>query len=696
MKEVNVENIRNVGLMGQSGTGKTSLAESLLFVAGAITRMGVVDEGNTTTDYTEEETERKHSVSLSLGHLDWKNHKINLLDCPGSPDFVGEVKGAMRVVDLALCLLNAPGGMEVGTEQFLQHLDETDLPRAFFVNKMEKENASFQKSVDALTERYGVKAVPIQLPIGEGAEFTGIVDLLRMKGFSWDASGKLSDADVPGPLMEQAKAARERLVEAAAEADDKLLEKFFESGELTDEEFQKGFRKGVSTGHFYPILCGAATAAAGSRLLLDFIEHHGPAPIDRPDVTGTKPDTDTELTRPTSSGAPLSALAFKTVSEPHVGELTLVRVFSGRLRHGDEAYNSTRGQSERIGQLYVLNGKHRTEVPDLVAGDLGAAVKLRNTHTGDTLCDAKDQIVFPPIAFPQPILDMAIKAKSKGDEERIGQGLTRIHEEDPSISSQVLADIRQTIIQGQGELQFDIVVSKLKKRYNVEVTLEKPRIPYRETITGKTEIEHKYKKQSGGRGQFGHVFVRLEPMPRGGGFEFADEITGGVIPSKFIPSVEKGIIEAMQEGGLSGHPVVDVKAALYYGSYHTVDSSDMAFKVAGSMAFKEGFLKCDPVMLEPIFEVAIMVPDDFTGDVMGDLSSRRGKILGMDPLGNKWQRIRAQVPLAELYKYSTTLRSLTQGRGTYSREFSHYDPVPREIAPKVIEEAIAAKKAAEE
>ncbi|GAB4317438.1 MAG: elongation factor G [Candidatus Zixiibacteriota bacterium] len=695
MKEVNVENIRNIGLVGHSGTGKTSLAESLLFVGGAINRMGAVDEGHTTTDYTEEETERKHSISLSLGHLDWKDHKINLIDMPGVPDFVGEVECGLRVADLLVCLLNATGGVEVGAEQVLQRLDEDDTPRVFFINKLEKENASFTKTVDQLTDRYGVKAVPLQLPIGEGIEFTGLVDLISMKGFTWDDSGKVSPTEIPADLKAKAEEARAKLMENAAEADDTLLEKFFESGELSDEELKKGVRAGVISGKFFPILGGAATAAAGSRLLLDFIEDYGPSPLDRPPVEGNKPGSDEKLTRKTSTGEPMSALVFKTVSEPHVGELSLIRVFSGRLRHGDDALNSSRGQHERLGQLYVLNGKNRKEVSDLVAGDIGAAVKLKNTHTGDTLCDAKDPIVFPPIRFPNPILDMAIKAASKGDEEKVGQALSRFHEEDPSFSHKVMADIRQTIIEGQGELQFDVIVSKLKKRYGVDVTLEKPRIPYRETITGKTEIEYKYKKQSGGRGQYGHVHLRLEPLQRGGGFEFADEITGGVIPSKFIPSVEKGIVEAMNEGALSGHPVVDVKAALFYGSYHTVDSSDMAFKVAGSMAFKEGFMKCNPVLLEPIYQVNILVPDEFTGDVMGDLSSRRGKILGMDPMG-KWQQIRAHVPLAELYKYSTTLRSLTQGRGTYTREFSHYDPVPREIAPKVVEEAIAAKKAAEE
>jgi elongation factor G len=560
---------------------------------------------------------------------------------------------------------------------------------------MDKEHASFQKTFNAIAQLYGVKVVAAQWPIGEAAEFKGIVDLIKMKGYTFDASGKPSETPIPDDVKSAAEAARERLVEASAEADDALLEKFFDKGELSEDELRQGLRKGINAGKIYPVLCGVATSAAGARLLLDFVDQFGPSPADRPPVTAKDADSDEEVTREYSPDQPFTGLVFKTVAEPHVGELSLVKVISGKIASGDEVKNTTRNESERMGQIFVLNGKHRNEVSELIAGDIGAAVKLKATHTGDTLSATKPATVLPPIAFPEPILDMAVKPASKGDEEKMGTGLTRLHEEDPTFFHKVLPDIRQTILYGQGELHFDVVTSKLKKRYGVEVSLEKPRIPYRETITGKTEVEHKFKKQTGGRGQFGHVFLRIEPLPRGGGFEFVDEITGGVIPAKFIPSVEKGIVESMSEGALSGHPVVDVKTALYYGSYHTVDSSDMAFKVAGSMGFKEGFLKCHPVMLEPIYELEISVPDDFTGDVMGDMSSRRGKILGMDPMG-KWQRIRAQAPLAELYKYSTTLRSLTQGRGTYKRKFSHYEQVPRDIADKVVEEAIAAKKAAEE
>jgi elongation factor G len=695
VKEFTTENIRNLGLVAHGGTGKTSLAEAMLYSTGAISRMGRVEEGNTTTDYSDEEIARRMSVSSTLAHLELKGKKINIIDTPGYADFYGEVAGALRVVDTVVTLLNAPAGMEVGAEHVLQALDSTEMPRLFFVNKMDKEHASFNKAVNALSERYGVRAVAVQWPIGEAAEFKGIVDLIRMKGYKFDVKGEPSEMPIPDGLKAICEEKRAKIIEAAAEASDELMEKFFNSGELSEEDVHDGLASVIAQGKTFPILCGAATTAAGAKLLLEFVDRYCPSPAQRPDTKGTDPDHgDAPVTRKTSPTEPMSCLVYKTVSEAHLGDLSLVRVYSGQLKHGDDVVNTTRGDAERIGQIYVLVGKMRSEIGVLTAGDIGAIVKLRNTHTGDTLSDKKAKIVLPPIEFPDPILDMAIKAASKGDEEKVGSGLARLHEEDPTFSHKVLPDIHQTIVYGQGELQFDVVVSKLKKRFGVDVTLEKPRIPYRETITGKAEVEYKHKKQTGGRGQYGHVLMRLEPKKRGEGYEFVDEISGGVIPSKFIPSVEKGIVEALVEGGLSGHPVVDVRVALYYGSYHDVDSSDMAFKIAGLMGFREGFLKCHPVMLEPIYEVDIMVPDDYTGDVMGDMSSRRGKILGMEPL-TKWQRIRAQAPLAELYKYSTTLRSLTQGRGSYTRRFSHYEEVPREVAGKVIEEAKAAKKAAE-
>ncbi len=695
MKEFTTDNIRNLGLIAHGGTGKTSLAEAMLFTTGAISRMGRVEEGNTTTDYSDEEVHRRMTLAISLAHTEVKGIKFNIIDTPGYADFFGEVVSAMRVVDIVVTLLNAPAGMEVGAEHVMQVLDETYLPRVFFVNKMDKEHASFKKAVDSLAERYGVRAVPVQWPIGEAAGFKGIVDLIKMKAFKFDAKGEPSEMPVPDDVKDAAAEWRAKIVEAAAEASDELMEKFFNTGDLSEQEMHDGLASAITQGKAFPILCGCATTGAGVRLLLEFLDSYCPSPADHEPVKGTDPDhKDAEVERKSKPTEPLSALVFKTVSEAHLGDLSLVRVFSGQLKHGDDVANTTRGADERIGQIYVLNGKSRAEVQMLSAGDIGAVVKLRNTHTGDTLSDRKAKIKLPPIQFPQPLHEMAVKPATKGDDEKVGLGLVRLHEEDPSFSHKVLPDIHQTVIFGQGELQFDVVVSKLKKRFGVDVTLERPRIPYRETITTKAEVEYKHKKQTGGRGQYGHVQLRLEPRKHGEGFEFVDEITGGVIPSKFIPSVEKGVVEAMIEGGLSGHPVVDVRVAVFYGSYHDVDSSDMAFKIAGMMGFREAFLKCHPVMLEPIYEVEITVPDDYTGDVMGDMSSRRGKILGMEPL-NKWQTIKATAPLSELFKYSTTLRSLTQGRGTYSRKFSHYEEVPRDVAGKVIEEAKAAKKASE-
>jgi elongation factor G len=694
VKEVSVEEIRNIALVGHGGTGKTSLCEAMLFTMGGINRMGKVEEGNTAADYSEEEVARTMSVSLALVQSEWKGKRFSILDCPGYADFIGETIGGMRAVETIACLLNAPSGLEVGAENLLHLLDDSDQPRVFFLNKMDKEHANFAKCVTALTDRYGTKAVPVQWPVGEADEFKGIIDLLTMKASGLDTKSS-GEIPIPDDVKVAAEEARGQLMEAVAEADDALVEKYLEEGTLTDEEMQRGLRQALAAGTVFPILCGAATTAGGARQFLEFVDHYCPSPADRPAATGVVPGGDTEETREHNSDAPLSALIFKTISEPHIGELSLIKIISGKLTHGLEVLNSTRDSAERIGQVSVLTGKQRAEIGHLGAGEIGAVVKLKATHTGDTLCDKKAPIVLSPIAFPNPIIEMAVKPVSKGDDEKMGSGLVRLHEEDPTFFHKVLPDIHQTILYGQGELHFEVVTSKLKKRFGVEVTLEKPRIPYRETITGQTEVEYKYKKQTGGRGQYGHVCLRIFPRNRGDGFEFVDEIKGGVIPSKFIPSVEKGLNESMGEGSLSGHPVVDVGVALYYGSYHNVDSSDMAFKIAGMMGFREGFLKCKPIMLEPIYEVEIRVPDDFTGDVMGDMSSRRGKIMGMDPVG-KWQKIHAQAPQAELYKYSTTLRSLTQGLGTYASKFSHYEEVPRDVAGKVVEEAKAAKAAAEE
>jgi len=691
VKEYQIGQTRNMGLVSHGGAGKTSLSEAMLFSAGVTNRLGKVDDGNTVSDYTDDEIERKVSIGASLLHLDWKNHKINLVDLPGYADFIGEVHGGLRVTESALVLISALSGVEVGTEQVWGICQDYGLSRIIFVNKLEKEHASFYDSVNQAKERFGVSVTPLQIPIGEGLQFKGVVDLLKMRAFYFAGSGKTKEDKIPDELKAKADEYREKLVEAVAETDDQLLEKFFDNGKLTDDEIKNGLRKGVIELKIFPMLCGSALENQGIDLLLDYVVDLLPAPSDVKEIKGEDPASKKEKTMKIGPDGPACAFIFKTVSEPHVGELSFFKVVSGKIKSGDDLYNPATRTTERIGQIYYMNGRERKEIGIVSAGDLGAFVKLKDSHTGETLCHAKNQFVLAPISFPHPVINMAIRPKSKGDEEKIATGFAKLHEEDPTFIMEVDSDIRQTIIYGQGELHLEVVVDRLQRRFGVEAEIEKPRIPYRETITKKVEAQGKYKRQSGGRGQYGDAWLRVEPQGRGEGFQFENKIVGGVIPSKYIPSVEKGVVEAMNEGVLAGYKVVDVKVTLYYGSFHEVDSSDLAFKIAGSMGFKNASSQAKPVLLEPIYNVEVKVPEDFMGDVMGDLSARRGKILGMDPDGN-FQRIRAQVPLAELYKYSTSLRSKTQGRGIHTREFSHYDEVPRDLVDKIVQEAKTAKE----
>jgi elongation factor G len=691
VKEYQIDQTRNIGLVSHGGAGKTSLSETMLFSAGVTNRLGKADDGNTVSDYTDDEIARKISIGASLLHLEWRNHKINVLDLPGYADFIGEVYGGLRVTEGALVLISALSGVEVGTEQVWQICQRYGVSRTIFINKLEKEHASFYDSLNQAKERFGISVTPLQIPIGEGLQFKGVVDLLKRKAIYFEKGGKTREDKIPDDIKAEAGEYREKLVEAVAETDDQLLEKFFDKGQLTDDEIRNGLRKGVIELKIFPVLCGSALENQGTSLLLDYLVDLMPAPSDFTEVKGQDPASQKEKIIKVSPDGPPCAFIFKTVSEPHVGELTFFKVISGRIKSGDDLYNPVTRTTERIGQIHYMNGRERNEIGIVSAGDLGAFVKLRNTHTGETLCDAKNQVVLAPIDFPHPVINMAIRPKSKGDEEKIATGFSKLHEEDPTFIMEVDSDIRQTIIYGQGELHLEVVVDRLKRRFGVEAQIEKPRIPYRETITKKAEAQGKYKRQSGGRGQYGDAWLRLEPQGRGEGFQFENKIVGGVVPSKYIPSVEKGVVEAMNEGVLAGYKVVDIKVTIYYGSFHEVDSSDMAFKIAGSMGFKNATSQAGPVLLEPIYNVEVKVPEEFMGDVMGDLSSRRGKILGMDPDGN-FQKIRAQVPLAELYKYSTSLRSMTQGRGLHSREFSHYEEIPRELADKIIQEAKKAKE----
>ena len=697
MKDYTSEHLRNVALIGHGGAGKTSLAEAMLFSAGSTTRLGRVEEGNTLSDYHPDEIERQISINASLLFTDWKNNKINLIDTPGYMDFTGEVKAALRVADTALLVVKAVEGVEVGTEIVARYTEELANGMLVVVNKLDQENADFERAVTQCKETISHDIVPVQFPLKQGLGFDSIVDVVRMKVLKYAAggNGKYTEQDIPAEVKERAQGLRQQLLELIAETDEKLLNKYLEEGGLSDEEVAQGLRKGIRERKVYPLLCASSTENVGVSALLDFIVEFAPSPLDMGVlhglVTGNPPK---QLDVKQDPAAPPSLFIFKTVSESHVGELSYFRVCTGVVSPGLDLVNGKNGRGERLAQLFVMNGKERKEAAKLFAGDIGAVVKLKDTHTNDTLSDKTLSVVFPPIVFPEPVFHAAILAKAKGDEDKIATGLHALHQEDPTFMFRVEGELHQTIISGQGELHLGIFVKRLKQRYNVEVDLGEPKVPYRETIKGVVrDSEYKHKKQTGGHGQYGHVHLRLEPLKRGQGFEFLDEIVGGVVPGKFIPAVEKGVVESMKEGVLAGYPVVDVRVALHYGSYHDVDSSEMAFKIAGSMAFRKGFMEAKPILLEPICNIEVKVPEDAMGDVMGDISSRRGKIAGMEGVGH-YQVIRAQVPAAELHKYATILRSKTGGRGVFKATISHYEEVPREVAEKIVAASEKNKEAA--
>ena len=687
MKVFNSEQIRNIGVGGHSGSGKTSLVETMLFAMGETTRIGATEQGNTISDYNEDEIERQVSINTSILHGEWKQTKLNMIDTPGFSDFYGDVVSGMRAADFMMIVVSAADGVQVGTERVRQMADRYHLPRFYVINKLDRENVDFDSVYKELRDRFGKKLAIAQFPAESGPNFTTVIDVIKQKAYKYahDKSGKVTEEAVPGNLQAQVDKIRNELVETVAESDDALLETYFEAGELTEAQLLEGFKNAINRQMIVPVVGTSATANVGVNSLMDFVVDYMPDPTRRPAIEHDG------ATRAPSDSEPLSALVFKTVSEAHVGELSLVKVFSGILKSGDEVYNPDSSKSERIGQIFLLNGKNKKNIDQLHAGDIGALVKLKSTHTGNTLCQKGKEFELPSIEFPEPLISVAVVAKAKGDEDKIGSGLHTLHEEDPTFLVRYDGELKQTIASGQGELHLDIIFKRLKQRFHVEVDTEKPNIPFRETIRKKAEAQGKFKKQTGGRGQYGDAHLRIEPLPRGEGFEFSDEITGGVIPGKFIPAVEKGAIETCEKGVLAGFPVVDIKVAVFYGSYHNVDSSEMAFKVASSMALKKAFMDASPILLEPIYTLQVKVPEDYMGDVMGDISSRRGKISGMDADG-RFQVINAKVPLAELYKYSNTLRSMTQGQGIFHIEFSHYEEVPGDVAQKIIEEAKKAKE----
>jgi elongation factor G len=686
MKEYRTESIRNVVLLGHGGTGKTSLAEAALFCSGGSTRLGRVDDGTTVADFEPDEIKRKISISLALIPCEWSGSKINIVDAPGYSDFVGEVKSAIRAADVGLLVVDAVAGVQVGTEAAWHHADQAGLPRAIFVNRMDRENADFAAAVSQLQTRFGKKVAPVFLPIGAQDSFSGVIDLIQQKAYTGDKS---PPGDVPADMSAAVAAARDQLVEAIAETDDVLINKYLEGAVLADEEIAAALKKAVAAGQICPVFVGSATKSVGIARLLDAMVAYLPSPAEVAPVTAKASSADEQVGG--DPAGPLAALVFKSAADPFVGKLTYFRVLSGTLKADSHAWNANHHADERIGQIIVLKGKTQDHVPSLAAGDIGAVAKLTHTVTGDTLCAKDHALTLPPIVFPRPPFNIAVTPKGKADVDKLGPSLQRIAEEDPTLIVHRDERTGETIVSGMGETHVEVAAEKMKRKFGVEVDLHPPRVPYRETVTGSVESEYIHKKQTGGHGQYARVSIKVEPN-RGKGYEFVDKVVGGTVPRNYIPAVEKGVAEAMHEGALAHFPMMDVRVTLFDGKEHPVDSSEMAFKLAGSMALKQGALKANPVLLEPIVTMKIRVPDNHTGDVMSDLNGKRAKVHGMNPEDGGTTVIDAEAPLAEVQRYSTDLRSITQGRGTFEMDFHHYEEVPAHLAQKVIAEA---QKAAE-
>jgi elongation factor G len=693
MKVYDATSLRNVALVGHSGAGKTQLVSALLYAAGAVNRFGRVDEGTTVTDYDEEEIARKHTLASSLAYVEWNRNKINFIDTPGMSNFLSDARAALRVADAALVVVDAVAGVEVSTEKVWAATEELESPRLVILNRLDRERASLERSIESLRTAFGRAVVPVQLPIGEERSFRGVVDLVAMKAwtFATDGSGKATEAAIPADLADRAQSARDALIEMVAEADDALMERFFDAGTLTQEELVAGLKRGVSAGRVYPVFCVSAAANIGMQPLLEGILAYVPSPAERAMKVGDDQRVEAKDT------GPVSAFVWKTVADPFAGRITMFRVLSGALKADTTLHNVTRDTPERLGHLLVLQGKTQATVPEIKAGDLGAIAKLKETLTNDVLADKASKLSVSPIKFPEPVISYAIEPKSRGDEEKISTALHRLQEEDPSISYNRDQQTKELLLSGQGQSHIEVTVAKLKRRFGVEVTLKLPRIPYRETITAATEAHGRHKKQTGGHGQFGDCKVKFEPLPRGSDFEFVDDIFGGSIPRQFIPAVEKGIQDARLRGFLAGYPMVDFRATVFDGSFHAVDSNELSFKMAGSLAFKDGMSRARPTLLEPVMDVEVYAPSDYAGDLMGDLNSRRGRIGGMDTRGSS-TIIRAKVPMSEMLTYEQHLTSATGGRGSYHMEFSHYEEVPQHLHGKIVSAARAERgqEAAEE
>lgn len=681
-----MDRIRNIALVGHGNSGKTSLAEVMLYDSGVLTRIGRVEDGNTAMDFEPEELKRNISISTGFHQATWKKTAITLLDTPGDSNFFNDTRNCMTAVDGALFLVDAVDGVKVQTEQAWNFAHDFHLPCALVINKMEKERADFTGTFqDIVTQMESPKPVKIQLPIGSEASFKGVVDLISQKAYTYDASGKSTAGPIPAELQDQVAEEREKMVEILAEADDSLLERYLEGETLSEAELISALKAGIKNRLFAPVLCASAIGNIGIDRILDFIVEAMPSPADRPARVGKDPATGQEILRNPNPDEPFSAIVFKTVVDPYAGRLSIFRVVSGKLGSDGGFYNVNKETRERFNQLLMITGKEQKPAQGAVPGSIVAVAKLKDTATGDTICDEANKVLFD---FPEPLpklITFAITSKATGDEDKIFISLTKLIEEDPALKLERTVETKEILLSGRGQVHIEATIEKLKRKYNVEVKLGKPKVPYRETIKKKVRVQGKHKKQSGGHGQYGDCWIQMEPLPRGGGFEFVDAIVGGAIPKNYIPAVEKGIIEASQKGVLAGYPVVDFKVTLDDGSYHEVDSSEMAFKIAGSLAFKKAVTDAKPVLLEPILNVEVITPDEFMGDIMGDLNSRRGRVLGMEAHG-KYQVIKAQVPMAEFLTYAPDLTSMTGGRGTYSMEFSHYDEVPAQIAEKLIVE----------
>ena len=684
-RQFSLERTRNIGIMAHIDAGKTTTTERILFYTGRTHRIGEVHDGAATMDWMVQEQERGITITSAATTCHWKDHRINIIDTPGHVDFTVEVERSLRVLDGAVAVFCSVGGVEPQSETVWRQADKYGVPRIAFINKMDRVGADFFRGLDMIKERLGANPVALQLPIGSEDKFLGIIDLVSNKAIIYtDDLGTTSEvSDIPSELKEISAEYRDKMVEAVAESDEELMMKYLEGEVLTEDEIKIGIRKATIAVKFIPVLCGSAFKNKGVQPLLDAVVDYMPAPVDVPAIKGVNPDTGVEDKREASDEQPFSALAFKIMADPYVGKLAFFRVYSGSLKSGSYIFNSTKNKKERIGRILQMHANHREEITEVFTGDIAAAVGLRDASTGDTLCDEKEPIILEKMEFPEPVIDVAIEPKTKADQEKMGLALQRLAEEDPTFRMRTDTETGQTIISGMGELHLEIIVDRMLREFKVDANVGRPQVAYKETIKDTVKAEGKFVRQSGGRGQYGHVWVEFSPLEPGSGYEFVNKIVGGVVPREYVGPVEAGIKEAMENGIIAGYPAIDIRATLYDGSYHDVDSSEMAFKIAGSMAFKSGTAKAKPIILEPIMRVEVNVPEDYMGDVMGDMNSRRGRIEGMEPRGNT-QIIRGFVPLAEMFGYATDLRSRSQGRGTYTMQTSHYEEVPKNIAEGIV------------